>query len=47
MSGQLDAPAALLPGEEAPGAHRTAAWVGPRDDPEVLETRKFLAHVAI
>jgi hypothetical protein len=47
MSSQLDAPAALLPGDEAPGAHRTAAWVIPRDDPEVLENRKFLAHVAI
>jgi len=29
VSGQLDASAALLPGERAPGTHRIGGWVGP------------------
>jgi len=30
VSGQLHAPAALLPGKKTPGTHRTGGWVRPR-----------------
>jgi hypothetical protein len=30
VSGQIHAPAALPPGERAPGTHWVGAWVGPR-----------------
>jgi hypothetical protein len=30
VSGQLQAPVALYPGEGTPSAHRTRGWAGPR-----------------
>jgi hypothetical protein len=30
VNGQRHAPAALFPGEKAPGTHCTEGWVGPR-----------------
>jgi hypothetical protein len=38
VSGQLHAPAALPPGERAPGTHWIGGWVGPR---AVLEAEEY------
>jgi hypothetical protein len=43
MSGQLHAPAALPPGERAPGTHWIGGWVDPRADLDDVEKKKFLA----
>jgi hypothetical protein len=42
MSGQLHVPAALPPGERAPGTHWVEGWVDPRASLDDLEKRKFL-----
>jgi hypothetical protein len=41
MSGQLHAPAALIPGKN-PRTHWIGGWVGPRDGLDDVEKRKFL-----
>jgi hypothetical protein len=41
MSGQLHAPAALLPGKQPPGTHWIGGWVGPRADLDDVERGKF------
>jgi hypothetical protein len=40
--GQLHAPAALLPGERAPGIHWIGGWLGPRAGLDDMKKRKFL-----
>jgi hypothetical protein len=42
VSGQLHAPAALPPGETAPGTQWIGGWVGPRAGLDDVEKRKFL-----
>jgi hypothetical protein len=42
-SGQLHAPAALPPGERAPGTHWIGGWVGPRTGLDDMEKRNVLA----
>jgi hypothetical protein len=42
VSGQLHAPAALPPGERAPGTHWIRCWVSPRVGLDVVEERKIL-----
>jgi hypothetical protein len=42
MSGQLQAQAALPPGERAPGNHWIGGWVGPRAGLDDVKKRKFL-----
>jgi hypothetical protein len=42
VSGQLHAPAALPPGERAPGTHSIGGWVGPTTGLDDVEKRKFL-----
>jgi hypothetical protein len=42
VSGQLHAPAALPPGERAPGTYRIGGWVNLRAGLDGLEKRKFL-----
>jgi hypothetical protein len=42
MSGQLHAPAALPPGERAPGTHWIGCWVDPRVGLDDVKKRKFL-----
>jgi hypothetical protein len=37
MSGQLYAPAALLPGKEPPGTQWIGGWVGPRAGIDAIE----------
>jgi hypothetical protein len=39
---QLHAPAALPPGEKAPGTHWIGDWVSPRGGLVVVEKRKLL-----
>jgi hypothetical protein len=39
---QLHAPAALPPGERAPGTNWIGGWVGPRAGLDNMEERKFL-----
>jgi hypothetical protein len=41
VSGQLHAPATLLPGKEPPGTHWIGGWVGPRAGLDMVEKRKF------
>jgi hypothetical protein len=41
-TGQLHVPAALPPGERAPGAHWLGGSVGPRAGMDAVEKRKFL-----
>jgi hypothetical protein len=41
VSGQFHAPAALPPGESAPGTHWIGGWVGPRADVDAVEKRKI------
>jgi hypothetical protein len=41
VSGQLHAPAALPPGERAPGTHWIGGWVGPRAVLDAVVKRKF------
>jgi hypothetical protein len=43
VSRQLQVPAALLPGEGAPGTHWIGGWVGPRADLNAMDKRKFCA----
>jgi hypothetical protein len=43
VSGQLHAPAALLPGERAPGTRWIVGWVGPRAGLNGVEKRKRVA----
>jgi hypothetical protein len=40
--GQLHAPAALPPGEIAPGTHWIGGWMGPRDGLEAMDKRQIL-----
>jgi hypothetical protein len=42
VSGQLHAPAALPPGEGAPGTHWMGIWVDRRAGLDDMERRKFL-----
>jgi hypothetical protein len=42
VSGQLHVPAALLPGERAPGTHSIGDWVGSRAGLDDVEKRRFL-----
>jgi hypothetical protein len=41
VSGQLYAPAALAPGERAPGTHSIEGWMGTRLGLDDVEKRKF------
>jgi hypothetical protein len=41
VTGQLDAQAALLPEEIAPGTYWMGGWVGPRANPDEMAERKF------
>jgi len=43
VSGQLHAPAALLPGKKTPGTHRTGGWVNPRAVLDAMAKRKILS----
>jgi hypothetical protein len=43
VSGQLHAPAALLPEERAPGTHWIGSWVGPRTGLNDVEKMTFLS----
>jgi hypothetical protein len=42
VSGQLHVPAALPPGEKAPGTHWIGGWVGPSVGLDAVEKRKIL-----
>jgi hypothetical protein len=41
VSGQFQAPAALLPGPRDPGTQRIGGWVGPRGGLDAIEKRKI------
>jgi hypothetical protein len=41
VSGQLHAPAALLPRERAPGTHMVVVWEGPRAGLKTVSERKI------
>jgi hypothetical protein len=41
VSGQLQAPAALPPGERDPGTHWIWGWVGPRAGRDTVSNRKI------
>jgi hypothetical protein len=41
-SGQFDAPAALRPGDKAPGTHSTRCWLDPKEGQSTSEKRKNL-----
>jgi hypothetical protein len=47
VRGELQAPAALPPGERAPGIHWVGGWVAPRADLDPMENRKILPLLGI